>query len=406
MPVSPSNDARDLSTTSLPEGVAFVSAWIPWLSQHHRMLFHHFTGTTIQIFDDSQAVQQEIRSTIVPMAVDTNHGFSLLAAILSLASTHRRNLGLHQDSAEIEYWRDMSVGHLRRPGIQEDGSTENVFAATALMLCIRDTISDVERPFSWKLHLQGALTVLKKNGDHLSPAAHSVRVVLTKLARSLQLRSLLPAPLSIPGPSSLDSGLEDTDKEVYGLPAALTVILQDIRDLRLERFALQNIEKNSNSSNMAPLWAALRGRCLEVIVAVRTFTDETSARDDEFATLHRLYAYVALLQIYSGILELPMSDSGLKSTLDVAMSLLRNLRTERSTEISVVLVFPLFTIGCLVRSPEDRRLINASLIRVAREHGKANATLAKSLLGELWNKADAKEKPVEQADVDQLTSKS
>ena len=98
------------------------------------------------------------------MAVDTNHGFSLLAAILSLASTHRMNLGLHQNLTEIEYWRDMSVGHLRRPGVQEDGSTENVFAATALMLCIRDAISESERPFSWKIHLQGAFTILKKSG--------------------------------------------------------------------------------------------------------------------------------------------------------------------------------------------------------------------------------------------------
>ena len=370
------------------------------------MLFHHFTETTLSIFDDSQAVQQEIRATMIPMAVDTNHGFSLLAAILSLASTHRRNLGLHQDRAEIEYWRDMSVGHLRRPGVQEDGSTENVFAATALILCIRDIISDVEKPFSWKLHLQGAFTALKKAENHLSPVAHSVRRPLTKLAKSLQLRSLLPGSSSIGGSCSLDTTPEDTDHEVCGLPAALVAILQDIRTLRRERSALQNIESNSNSANMAPLWASLRGRCLELICAVRTFTDETSLRSDEFSKPYQLYSYVALVQVYAGVLDLPLSDSGLRNTLDVAMSLLRSVRTEKSADISVMLIFPLFTIGCLVHASEDRRLISSSLVRIAQEHGKANATIAKNILEELWHNATTKKKPLAQADVDEMTSES
>ena len=210
------------------------------------MLFHHFTETTLTIFDDSLAVQQELRSTIVPMAVDTNHGFSLLASILSLASTHRRNLGLHQDTAEIEYWRDMSMGHLRRPGVQEDGNTENCFAATALMLCIRDIISDVERSFSWKLHLQGAFTVLHHKAGQLSQAAQSARRVLVKLASSM-----LPAPYSTqPGPNSPKQ--HERENELKGLPGGLVAVLRDIRSLRQERSALKNIELHSDSSNMDP----------------------------------------------------------------------------------------------------------------------------------------------------------
>jgi len=100
-------------------GTSSPLAYIPWLSEHHRMLFDHFTNATIGIFHDNPAIQLEIKSIMVPMAADTNHGFSLLASILSLASTHRMILGFAQDQAEIEYWRDMSIGHLRRPGIQE-----------------------------------------------------------------------------------------------------------------------------------------------------------------------------------------------------------------------------------------------------------------------------------------------
>jgi hypothetical protein len=220
------------------------------------MLFDHFTGTTLAIFDDSRAVQQEIRSTIVPMAIDTNHGFSLLASILSLASTHRRNLGLHQDTTEIEYWRDMAMGHLRRPGVQEDGNTENCFAATALMLCIRDIISDVERSFSWKLHLQGAFTVLNHEASDLSQSAQSARRVLIKLASSMQLRSLLPAPYSTqPGPNS--PRRRERENELKSLPGGLVGVLRDIRSLRQERSALKNIELHSDSSNMDPYVATV-----------------------------------------------------------------------------------------------------------------------------------------------------
>lgn len=107
------------SAWSTPVGTPSPTTWIPWLSEHHRMLFNHFQENTLKIFHDWPAARMELKSILVPMAADTNHGFSLLSAILSLATTHRVNLGMKEDRAEIEYWRDMSIGHLRRPGIQE-----------------------------------------------------------------------------------------------------------------------------------------------------------------------------------------------------------------------------------------------------------------------------------------------
>ena len=142
-----SQDRKALRVTEVvgSDEVTTSSASIPWLSQHHRMLIDHFIGHTVCLFAESDAEQQEINSAIIPMAVDTKHGFSLLAVILSLASTHRLNLGLQWDVAKIEYWNDMSVGHLRRPMCQEVESTETVFAATALMLCVRDIIRRREK---------------------------------------------------------------------------------------------------------------------------------------------------------------------------------------------------------------------------------------------------------------------
>lgn len=107
------------SAWTTPVGSPSPSTWIPWLSEHHRMLFNHFQEETIKIFHDWPAARLELKCLLIPMAADTNHGFSLLSAILSLGSTHRMNLGVDEDRAEIEYWRGMSIGHLRRPGVQE-----------------------------------------------------------------------------------------------------------------------------------------------------------------------------------------------------------------------------------------------------------------------------------------------
>lgn len=406
VPTVPTIEQCDCVTAPLPEGVAITSAWIPWLSQHHRMLFHHFIGTTLSIFAEGNAVQQEIRSAIIPMAVDTNHGFSLLAAILSLASTHRMNLGLHKDEAEIEYWRDMSVGHLRRPMLQEDESTENVFAATALILCIRDVISDGEKPFSWKLHLQGAFTVLARSGTNLTAASRGIRRPLKKLAQSLQLRSLLPMSLALPPTAGL--GREpNTENEVYGFPDELAGILQDIRALRLEKSALQNIEANSTSSNMQPLWGALRGQCLEIVVRLRTFSDHPpSTTNDGTTETYRLYGYVALLQTYSAVLDLPMTDSGLRTTFEASIATLRKSGWSTNAYLSPHLVCPLFTIGSLAQTAEDRSLVATALQRIGREHGKGNATLANTFLEELWSKSDSRSQAVTQLIIDALMSKS
>ena len=370
------------------------------------MLIHYFAGTTLQIFDDSRAVQQELRSTIVPMAVDTNHGFSLLAAILSLALTHRKNLGLHQDQAEVEYWRDMSIGHLRRPGVQENGSTENVFAATALLLCIRDAISDGERPFSWRLHYYGAFTVLMKRRDGTSSATNGTRRLLIKLARSLRIRSLLPTSTSLSAPGCPDKKRDIIDFEVCGFPAALAMILQDIRALRLEVFALKNIEAISGSSNMGHIWSSLRGRCLEIVCRIKIFGDGLAPRGENLSDIHQLYGYVALLQMYSGVLQLPWADSGLQKTLAGALGCLRSMSVESSAFISTMLVVPLFTIGCLVRHAEDRSLVSVSLARIAREQGKANAAAANEFLEENWNRSDAQNRAVGQSDVDDLMCES
>lgn len=115
---------------------------------------------------------------------------------------------------------------------------------------------------------------------------------------------------------------------------------------------------------------------------------------------------MALVQTYSGVLELPLSDSGLSNTVEMALSLLRSMHLESSSEISTVLIHPLFTIGCLATTREDRNLTGWALVRIAKERGKANAMLAKGLMEELWNEADGQERLVMQADVDRLTSES
>ncbi|KAK5173852.1 uncharacterized protein LTR77_002533 [Saxophila tyrrhenica] len=402
VPSAPTKETTRQSTWSTTSGTPSPLAWIPWLSEHHRTLFDHFANATIRIFSDNPAMHLAIRSLTVPMAADTNHGFSLLAAILSLASTHRMNLGIASDQAEIDYWRDMSVGHLRRPGIQEDGMTDNVFAATALMLCIRDAISNGERPLSWRLHLQGASTILRKSSSNLSPVEQEMRRMLTKFAISIQLRSLLPSSSTC----SLDRMQQDFVPDACGMSPELILIMKDVRALRLERIALQAIESNSDSSNMGPLWSALKGRCLEVIVSAESIIDVDAARLGGAPVVHALYGHAAALQIYSGVLQLSNNDSGLRSSVNAAMALLRALTERPDAELSVMLLFPVLHIGSLVIETEDKLLVRWLLARIAAEQGRANATLAAAVLEELWSRSLVWDDDTEQMDLaDWIVSK-
>ena len=374
---------------------------VPWLSHHHRNLLKHFIENTTSIFAEDLETRQEARSVLIPMAVDTNHGFSLLAALLSLASVHSLSLGLHSRVNESEYWQNMSVGHLRRPTVQEDESTQNVFVATALILCMRDTF-DTEEPSAWRLHLQGALCVSALNFTRSGQHRTGTQRFLDRLARSMQIRSLLPGPLSPLAPVDSKAAGDEVRGDLFDLPTELAIVLQHVRALRSERNALEKIEANSGSRNMPPLWAALRGRCLELIVRLKESGD-LSVRTGLVA--HQLYGHAALVQIYTAVLDLPTSDAGLRRTLEAAMTILRSLSIDIERHVGGDLLFPLFTVGCLARSGDDRTVITLLVKRIAEERGKVNAGLANAFLQELWGSADDRGSLVEHSDIEALTGK-
>ncbi|KAK3706110.1 hypothetical protein LTR37_012937 [Vermiconidia calcicola] len=360
-----SSEESILATTALP-ATAVSAAPLQWLSQHHRMLFHYFISVTISIFDDSKATQRELRSAILPMAVDTTHGFPLLAATLSLASTHRLNLGLHQDVAEIEYWRDMSIAYLRRAPPDVGGSTANVHSATALMLCIRDAISG-NSTSSWRLHLQGAITILEKQEGHLTHKDSDCRRLLGKLAKSLQLRSLHPSCL-LDGRSKTEATLNDF--EVLGLSPDLAAILCEVHVLHLDRAMLQEVETNSDSSAMARIWGAWNGRCTQTICRAEALFQEPLSNCDSIIAIHQLYAHAAVLMIYACMVWEPLVDTGLRKSQQAVSGLLPRVHQDASARASTMLTFPLFTIGCFLSSRADRQMVSSLLERGEEEHGK------------------------------------
>jgi hypothetical protein len=282
-----------------------------------------------------------------------------------------------------------------------DGSTENLLAATAILLCIRDAISPGEQSFSWRLHLQGACTILRKDEYHLSPTTRDTRRLLSKLAVSLHIRSLLP----ISRTNGLDK-LKDTSN-CRRTPAAqaLLNIMKEIRSLRLDRIALQAIESNSyGSSNMDRLWLPIKGRCLELIVQINGLIDQSNPCNDWLSALHNLYAYTAVLQIYTAVLQLGSNDAGLRGTVDRVMQYLRSLVPNATARLSVMVILPLFRVGILLQGQQDRRFLKFLLDRIAREQGKANAAAAIAILEELWKRSDIDPDLVVQMELDKLTS--
>jgi hypothetical protein len=201
----------------------------------------------------------------------------------------------------------------------------------------------------------------------------------------------------------MQDGSPETSGGIY---QELVAILKEVRALRLERIALHAIESNSDSSNMGPLWSALRSQCLEVIIRLKTLMQCDASKAEWKPTMMQLYAHSAVVQVYSGVLELGLDDPGLRSSVDAAMEVMHALMPAATSRICGMLIFPVFHVGCLVQKPRDRSLISMQLAGIASEHGKANGTLAAALLRELWWKLDMNPSAIPQVEVERLMGKS
>ncbi|KAF2168168.1 hypothetical protein M409DRAFT_53475 [Zasmidium cellare ATCC 36951] len=399
---SSSSDDDATSLQALP-GLPGTVNWLPWLSTRHRSLVAHFANTTCSISFLDIKSHHSLCSAILPLALDTTWSFHLVAAILCVSMTHRTSLGLETDASEIDYWESMAVGHLRRQKVNHDETSENVFATTALLLCMKEIISGGEKAHSWRAHLQGAMAVLEK------PTLEGTleREHLRKLGQTMQRLALifcLPTHAKVKPVCSSPFHFSSCDyfDEELGFSAAILHTLHDIEQVAADMTALLHLEHASTGQDidMESLWASLMDRInalvkqseviLEDLAALKEEVESATelTEHEEFALLNQAYYHITLSQVQLRLLGHDVDSDHVQEALASAMHCVQKIKFRDHSSPAMALLQPAFIIGCFAGSGEMREQVLAVLDTMKRQHGRENAKRARELLVELWVRRD------------------
>lgn len=399
--------------------------WLPWLSLRPRMLVHHFAQVTCATCCLDQTQHHQICAAILPLALDSTSGFHLLAAILSVASTHQRSLNMEQESAtttDAAYWEAMAVGHLHHQQLPHPGDedAENAFAATALLLSVRDIFDGGERAKSWRMHLDGALFVLNRDQKGRSdaygttPNDSSTRLLLRDLAKAMEVVALLFSRPSIwnrhrsrqlpvvleTDSHSFNEASHDDDKihKILGMSHEVLGIIAQVEEVATDMTSLMYIERTSTNGGdgMELLWQSLMRRVTSVIsksdtigLALASITLSPDLTEtEELQLLNKAFYHIALCQIQVRLLGLLADHPLVQTNLRDALTCLQHLRLRDHACAAMALLQPVFVIGCYAFAPEIQAQCLALLAALKQKYGRANAIRARDLLCEFWARRD------------------
>ncbi|PGH00859.1 hypothetical protein AJ80_09111 [Polytolypa hystricis UAMH7299] len=436
----PSSVSRAM-TTAGPSLIRNPSP-LSWLKPAYTSLLGHFTHYTSLSISCHHVAQHELCSALVPMALQTPH---LLAALLSLAATHRVSLGQEQDQRELESLNSTSLKLLQnvlsRTTTQANTTTtqlDDAVVATTLTLCMSDIVSHGQRPRSWRLHLQGAAALIAAHMENITTTTNtttttnnnnsnnnnppettlsSTTALLWRWYLSIETISLLCGNLAI-SPSSQTAlqiqiqirrqivGSDEID-DFAGFSTTLIPIFGGINVLAKEmglqhQHQRQHAPSQTNNSNNDTSNnndnTVLTERCHQLINHIHTLlhsSRETRFRPSvhdslshqhrsDFVALDITYHHVALLQLYRRVLNLPSSSAVVQSSVAQIIRQISSMHFVREPCPGVAVLQPIFTAGCEAWADEHRQGVRMLLNRMERYYGFGNVRSAKWFLEELW----------------------
>jgi len=112
-----------------------------------------------------------------------------MTALLNLAAIHWANFGFMHSTKELTI---LQCAALKQLGFELSQPTNEATLAAALLLCYAEVISGKEGNSSWRLHLEGAATLLGAWSGHLASHSNSFIARCFVLLAALANISRLP----------------------------------------------------------------------------------------------------------------------------------------------------------------------------------------------------------------------
>ncbi|KAI1609229.1 fungal-specific transcription factor domain-containing protein [Exophiala viscosa] len=380
-------------------------AWLPWLSNVDRSLLDHFTVTVTNYLSLHQTMQNDFCTVLLPMALDTSHGTHLLSAILGLSAIHQISLGSYADEAYLAQLRFTSLQQLRLQNIGHNASVDEQSIATALMLCLCDILAGGEKPRSWRLHLQGAATMISNYFSNHEPDSGNI-LVLWRLWKSLQSLSLLLGNSSLETAARPALTLAPPNESHYidvydGFSTKLLPVVDEVDTLYAESQALQKLElalgnddsavkvlRNAHTTRSEALVAKINSMLDDPVIELDP-TSEYSDTSSDFFCLNEAYHVAVLLQVYQRVMNVPITDAAVQSAVKRGVSCLKQITLHDFASPGVATLQPLFIIGCAAHEQEDRLFVMDWVEKMRQRYALRNTDSARDFLLELWQERDS-----------------
>lgn len=341
------------------------------------------------------------------MALDTSHGTHLLSAMLGLAAIHQISLGSYSDEAYLAQLRYTSLQQLRLQSIGQNAAVDEQSIATALTLCLCDILAGGEKPKSWRLHLQGAATMIRNYFTMHPPDSGNI-LVLWRWWKSMQSLSILlgnPTPKLVEKPALTlaPTGTSDYIDIYDGFSTKLPPVIEEVDMLHAESQALERLEvrlgedealqmlRNAHSTRCE----ALLGKISGMIDNPVTELDPASSADtqtepaSDYYSLNEAYHLAVMLQVYQRAMSVSTADDRVQELVKKGIKCLSGITIYEFASPGVATLQPLFIFGCAAQHDEDKQFVMDWIDRMRRTYSLRNTDSARDFLLELWQKRES-----------------
>lgn len=378
------------------------------VSTSHRVLLDHFLHSVTRSFSLHLSTHHGFCTTYLPMALDSST--RLLPAMLEASALHRRSLGLIQDERELISLRHESLRHFIVPtAMGQDNATDDQAVAKALMLCLCEILAGGEKTNSWKLHLQGAVAMLRQasvGGGTTTQQTSAVREFLSHWCESLRVLSLLGPALDFDGPVAGEEEEQESDyiDEFHGFSRVLVPLIKEVHLLRLERQSLQglargqlNVLLSQHLKIVQKLSCVVDERCRMAITKVKLSLNRRSRAfhpsiqsylspkiQSDFIAVNQAFHHGVLLNIYRLVQGLPYDHPDVESSTEAILTNLGQVELRDEACPGVAMLQPLFEAGCASFRQSQREQVVVLMNSLKRRYGMGNVDRARAFIEEYW----------------------
>lgn len=355
-------------------------------SRDSRFYMHIFsTETASRLFP---AASETFLRSMISAALDTPHLlYALLAASCSHHSRLVRDTSPGSSTACLKF-TNQAISHLNLALSNTQDVLRPETITTAMVLCTNDVCNGNMQ--TWRTHLFGVLQLLNTFLGTCSSYIDDPYVqCLVKWFTTMDIMAGLSAHCS--------SCIHDpTSGPLYQLPYTNTEQVDGICGYSLElvpilsRLSRLSSEVDSRAVTGTELLQSIMREAValetEIYLLIgKTGSDTTSESNGdcipELTHAHFAFVYAALLHLRRRVQILPKDHIDVRKAVQSALEAV--LRIPPSSPTNIIMLWPIFSIGCESDLPGERAIIQDRMANMERI-GMGNFTRARQLLKTYW----------------------